>query len=199
MKKEVIKYQRKQSFSLVKLLGIDICKHHIIAFVGGGGKTTLIYELAKELKKYGCRVAVTTTTHMIPREVGVIDTFGVPTGELKISALPCNQFDQLCDCYDIILVEADGSKRKPMKAPASHEPVIPKKTNLVVGIEGAAAIGQPLKEVCHRFELAQNVLDVEENHQITLDDLVTLLYSEQGQMKKVSVDYRAVIGQADLL
>ena len=54
----------KPEFSLISMLKIRPEKHRLIAVVGAGGKTTLIYELARELKKAGYRAAVTTTTHM---------------------------------------------------------------------------------------------------------------------------------------
>ena len=43
---------------LCDLLGI---RPGITALIGGGGKTTLMYHLARELRQYGT-VAVTTTT-----------------------------------------------------------------------------------------------------------------------------------------
>ena len=55
----------------------------MIAFVGGGGKTTLIYELARELESVGKRVLVTTTTHMLrpKNEWELLHTVGVPCEE----------------------------------------------------------------------------------------------------------------------
>ena len=54
----------KEQESLMKALKIDINKKQVISFVGGGGKTSLIYELGKELSKLGKKVIITTTTHM---------------------------------------------------------------------------------------------------------------------------------------
>lgn len=50
--------------SLIQALNIDINKKMIISFVGGGGKTSSIYELGSELSKLGKKVIITTTTHM---------------------------------------------------------------------------------------------------------------------------------------
>ncbi|WP_315078497.1 selenium cofactor biosynthesis protein YqeC [uncultured Clostridium sp.] len=60
--------------SLVQALNIDINKKMIISFVGGGGKTSLIYELGSELSKLGKKVIITTTTHMHMPEENVVLT-----------------------------------------------------------------------------------------------------------------------------
>ncbi len=45
-----------------------------------------------------------------------------------------------------VLVEADGSRGRPLKAPAEHEPVIPASTDVVVAVVGLSVIGQALSE-----------------------------------------------------
>ena len=46
------------------LLKLDIEKYPVIAVVGGGGKTSLIYRLNEELQALGKKVIISTTTHM---------------------------------------------------------------------------------------------------------------------------------------
>jgi probable selenium-dependent hydroxylase accessory protein YqeC len=48
--------------------------------------------------------------------------------------------------FDRILVEADGSARKPLKAPAAHEPVIPSATDALLIVAGINGLGLPLSE-----------------------------------------------------
>jgi probable selenium-dependent hydroxylase accessory protein YqeC len=48
--------------------------------------------------------------------------------------------------FDRVLVEADGSRRRPLKAPAAHEPVIPSATDAVVVVAGMSGLGLPLSE-----------------------------------------------------
>lgn len=190
----------KKRITLLEAIQIDTEKHKIIAVVGAGGKTTLIYTLALELKKTGKKVVVTTTTHMIPKDCEGIITIGVPCKDSeKIKGLGEKEFDELKTTYDIILVEADGSHKLPMKVPESYEPVIPKDADLVIGILGAAAIGHPLYKVCQRYQLAEEILKVKKEHIVTAEDLVMLLKSKQGQKKNVTTDYRMVVGQGDLL
>ena len=60
--------------------------------------------------------------------------------------------------FEIILVEADGSRGKPLKAPAPHEPVLPSRTTCVVAVIGAEALGSPLTEQhVHRWRLVAEV------------------------------------------
>ena len=68
---------------------------------------------------------------------------------------------QTCDAWfdlaDNVIVEADGSRKRPFKAPASHEPVIPSRTTLMIACIGANALWQPIAESCHRPELVAAV------------------------------------------
>lgn len=193
----------KRYLRLQHLLQIDPVDVRVIAFVGGGGKTTLIYELARELEAVGKKVLVTTTTHMAkPKEEWEADhTVGVICEEQpgKIQGVSEEEYRKLKDRCDVLLVEADGSDRKPLKAPAEHEPVIPEDTDMVIGIAGASAIGRRIEEGCHRPKLVGKLLGKQMGEVITAEDLVKVLRSEQGQKKQVSQVYRMVIGQADLL
>jgi molybdenum cofactor cytidylyltransferase len=65
----------------------------------------------------------------------------------KYSGLSVAQVDALVEQAGpldlaLIAVEADGSRKLPLKAPAAHEPVIPNCTTLVVPIAGVDAIGR---------------------------------------------------------
>ncbi len=80
-------------------------------------------------------------------QAGVLDP---ETG--KLSA-PAESLDQLAQRFDYVLAEADGSKRLPLKAHASWEPVVPVGTANVVWIVGASGLGKPVSEAVHRPEL----------------------------------------------
>ena len=73
-----------------------------------------------------------------------------PTGKL---AAPRLAFDNLAALADYVLVEADGAKGLPLKAHASHEPVIPDCARQVVGVVGIDGVGKPILQTCHRPEL----------------------------------------------
>ena len=60
---------------------------HVISLVGGGGKTTLLYALARHYSAQGQRVLVSTTTHIqrpdanyAPDEAARMRRRGTPSG-----------------------------------------------------------------------------------------------------------------------
>ena len=80
-------------------------------------------------------------------QAGVLDP---ETGKLSSPAEP---LDELAQRFDYVLAEADGSKRLPLKAHATWEPVIPAGTANVVWVVGASGLGKPVDEIVHRPEL----------------------------------------------
>lgn len=133
----------------------------VTAIIGSGGKTTLMYRLAKELSSQGS-VIVTTSTHIFPPEhlpfatetgkVSGVLCVGTPCENGKVAA-PTQSFSQLENLADFVLVEADGSKRLPLKAHDVHEPVIPLNAGQVICVVGASGLNLPVGEVVHRPEI----------------------------------------------
>jgi probable selenium-dependent hydroxylase accessory protein YqeC len=100
---------------------------------------------------------------------------------------------------DWILVEADGSKRLPIKAPASHEPVILEPSQKIIAVAGLSALGKPLSQVCHRYVLASEILGISSDALVTPEMMARLITSEKGQYKNVLDPYRFTVflNQAD--
>ncbi len=189
-----------------EILELDLDKKHVIAFVGAGGKSTSMDILAKEFKAVGKRVLVTTTTVIFHHQHKDNDEFIL--GEFPLGYYPIENSitlfgrsmddgkirgiteDEVIDIYnmgifDIILIEADGARMKPIKAPAGHEPVVPSITTMTIGVIGLDAIGKPLDENhVHRLEILRSVLDVEVPHYIDVNDIVKLASSEDGLFKR---------------
>lgn len=153
----------------MNLLSVLPIPRGITAIIGGGGKTTLMMTLARELS-VNHRVIVTTTTRIYPpsecpvllspTKQDIQKAFQKHTlicaasffSEEKLSAPPF-LMSELLQQADYILVEADGSKGLPLKAHASHEPVIPEEAADIIYVIGADGFGKPISEVCHRPEL----------------------------------------------
>lgn len=170
----------------------------IIAYVGAGGKTSSVLEDAEKLHAMGKRVVVTTTTHMkcpemcpegtsqltqSPAEAerllqaGEVVWYGhrAADGRFKFTGPSGEEWSALCGMADVILTEADGSKRRPVKIPASHEPVIPEHTSRIIVVMGMSGLGRCISEVCHRIPLVLDLLNKTENDVLTEADYVLLL------------------------
>ncbi len=148
----------------------DIVRGDVIAFVGAGGKTSTMIALAHELADSGWRVLATTTTRVgldqlelmpaalpVERDRSEISTalsdfrfvflYDRIRGD-KVYGISSDAISYLLDTVDsdVLLIEADGARGLPLKAPKSHEPVIPDEVSLVVPIAGLSVLGQPLDE-----------------------------------------------------
>ena len=147
------------------LLGVE---KGVTALIGGGGKTTLMYTLAEELRRRGT-VIVTTSTHiqrpercplLLTGDAAAVTAALADGGVVCVAAesaggklaAPLLPFETLAALADFVMVEADGSKRLPLKAHAPHEPVIPPNARQTVCVVGADGFGRPIREVCHRPE-----------------------------------------------
>jgi probable selenium-dependent hydroxylase accessory protein YqeC len=149
----------------------------ITALIGGGGKTSTMYALAEELREKGS-VIVCTSTHILrPPQYPYLPRLAeqlnkgevVSTGTIDGSKLstPEQPFSELIRYADYVLVEADGSRQLPLKAHASHEPVIPSVTNTVLVVIGIDGFGMPIQEAAHRPELFAGICGA------SVDDIVT--------------------------
>lgn len=163
---------------LTDALGVQ--RGDVVSFVGAGGKTTALIRLGYELMRDGWRVLATTTTRIGEEQLELFPyaarwRINLLRGERELASLldqhrfifvyqdirggkaqglPEERVSRLIDEMnaDILLIEADGARKLPLKAPRPHEPVIPLDTTLVVGVAGLDAIGKPLQEVLYNPE-----------------------------------------------
>lgn len=142
----------------------------VVAVIGSGGKTTLLRELAGELAGVGESVVLATTTRILPfggiptltaGETGEIARVlaekrvacvASPAGKGKLAA-PAVALGQIAGIADHVLIEADGSKRLPLKAHAAWEPVVPPESVRTVLVVGASGFWRPVAEAVHRPEV----------------------------------------------
>ena len=192
-------------------------KKHTICLVGGGGKTTVMYELAAMWAACGRKVLVLTSTHILrpvdgsfaadvpavqnlwqQRRYAVIGTPELASG--KLTAPPQDLYEALQLQADVILCEADGSKHHPCKAPAAHEPVLLPDSDIVLAVAGMDALGHSLAQACQRPQLAAELLGCSAEKIIDAQMMATLLLSEQGARKNVGARaYYIVLNKCDLL
>lgn len=155
----------------------------ITSIIGSGGKTTLISMLTYELIKKG-KVIITTTTHIYPfaNIKNLIDPsieevkeeldknscvcIGSDSPDGKM-VTPNISFKELKEIADYILVEADGSKQKPIKAHNDNEPVIIDENDYTILLVGSDGLNKKVIDVVHRPDIFCEKLSC------GLDDIVT--------------------------
>lgn len=192
-------------------------KKHTICLVGGGGKTTVMYELAAAWAACGRRVLVLTSTHILRPVDGsfaadvpavqnlwqqwryaVIGTPEPVTG--KLTAPPQDLYEALHLQADVILCEADGSRHHPCKVPAENEPVLLPDSDIVLAVAGMDALDNSLAQACQRPQPAAALLGCNLNSVIDEQMLAVLLLSEQGARKNVGKrTFYIVLNKCDLL
>lgn len=194
--------------SVHEFIGIKDGGRQVLSFIGGGGKTSTIFRMAKELAGLDeagkhLRILVTTTTKMqIPDEgcvllspsvkkaVNSLETepyvvAGRPNPP-KMSGLEPRILSAIMEHADVVLIEADGARGLPLKAPAEHEPVLVPQTTKVVAVMGLDCLGEELGKVCHRPESVARILQTDWGHRITPQDAAVLLTSPEGQQKDLT-------------
>jgi probable selenium-dependent hydroxylase accessory protein YqeC len=191
---------------------LDIKFGEIISLVGGGGKTTLMFALARELASDGSCVVTTTTTKifeplpsqtpfllleadekkMIESLVQSIDKYRhitlarerLPSG--KLEGIRPDLLGRLARVNRVsyIIVEADGAAHKPLKAPGPTEPVIPSNTTLLIPIVGVDAVGCRLtEENVFRPQIVSELIGLPLGEVISAESIAFLITHHQGIIK----------------
>jgi molybdenum cofactor cytidylyltransferase len=201
-----------------------------LALVGAGGKTAALFAAGRQLsEKYSCPVLVSCSTHLSLEQAARADRhfviqsqdeilkqidasegvllFSGPAGQderiLGLDLPQLGQLAALADRLDLpLLVEADGSRRMPLKAPAAHEPAVPPFARQVAVFAGLSGLGSPLdEEHVHRPEHFAALSGHPLGSAVTIHALEGVLRSPQGGLKNVPAHARriAVLNQADAL
>jgi molybdenum cofactor cytidylyltransferase len=197
---------------------LDLTGGETVAFSGAGGKTSAMAALAQELKQ---PVVMTTTTHLggwqteiagqhhilsSPDGLRDIDFSAVNTTLLtgplrdtnRLTGLDPVTLDALFAlCRErgfSLLIEADGARQCPLKAPAEYEPVIPMWVDLVVVIAGLSGLGKPLDaQTVHRPEIFAQLADLEYEEVVRAEHLARVLVSPSGGLKGIPGDARRML------
>jgi len=164
--------KRSAPSGLAESLGLR--PREVVSLVGAGGKTTLMFRLARELVLSGRKVVTSTTTKILEPHPGETAFLYIHSDEEELKQFVSVHLAQyqhitiarerlesgklkgispslVSDLWrtqkiDSILIEADGAARRSIKAPREEEPVIPLSTTLVVAILGVDGVGKELNE-----------------------------------------------------
>ena len=204
---------------LTEALGIKA--REVISLVGAGGKTTLMFRLAKELFLSGRKVVTTTTTKILEPTSGETSSLFIDPNEEKIKDFVrqhLNQYHHITITrerlgsgklkgvspdlvnelwslqeIDAIIVEADGAAGRPVKAPREDEPVIPTGTTLVVAILGVDGIERELnKESVFQPERVSKMTGIPIGENLTDEAMAILMIHPEGIFKGTPSSSRVV-------
>lgn len=198
-----------------------------VALVGAGGKTSTLWRLADS---FDGKVVITTSTHISTDQVeradsniyieSILDLHHINWAELprvtsitgpvvdgnRLQGLTVNECEYLFECSRknefSVIVEADGARMLPLKAPAAHEPVIPAGIDVVIVVAGLSGLGQPLDErTVFRVEEFGRLSGIAFGQSITADGMAKVLYNPEGGLKDIpgSAQRVLLINQLDAL
>jgi probable selenium-dependent hydroxylase accessory protein YqeC len=176
--------------------------------IGGGGKTTLMYRLAAAWKKRGASVICATTTKIWPpmgeqcADLRVSELSGLladfrerpavmVTVARRIEGGKCHGYSadetfSLKSQANHLVVEADGSAGRPVKAHTSQEPVIAAGAACVVAVVGGWCVGAPLDaEHVHRPEIFSRLSGRTLGDAVSADDVGRVILHEEGWLRAV--------------
>ena len=185
----------------------------VISLVGAGGKTSLMFRLARELELAGEPVLTTTTTRihepaadqssrlivaedlpaMLEKARGILKNYPHVTaaaarlpdqGKLRGYEPEIINHIWKSRLFRWIIVEADGAAGRPLKVPADHEPVIPTCTSQVVGMIGLNGAGQRLSQQwVFRHNQFIQLSGLAEGSRITESAVVAVIEHKNGIFK----------------
>lgn len=196
-----------------------------VAFVGAGGKTSALFALARQFER---PVLVTTSTHFAADQLKLADRqlkvsslsdlrnlspenlpaiTVITSGETKedrVSGLDSESLAGLsafARAHSLpLLIEADGARRRALKAPAEHEPAIPPFVDAVIVVAGLSALGQLLNdEWVHRAERFVELSGTKIGDSISTDAIAKVLLHPEGGLKNIPAKGRRIVllNQAD--
>lgn len=197
---------------------LDLQRGDMVSLIGSGGKTTIMYQLGRELARQGGMVILATTTQIYPpakdesdllllqpahhskglspeliqKVTAVLEKEGkVTVGSSlqengKVRGVTPEWLQELRQALPsaFFLVEADGSRGKPLKGHLHHEPPLPPPTTYYLAVVGAMALGKPLEETwVHRPEVICQRFRKEPGERVTPELMIQVLVHPEGYFR----------------
>lgn len=182
---------------------LNIQKGDCISIVGAGGKTTLMFRMAKLLSDK--KVCVTTTTKILKPEPDTYDQlyYGDLNNEVfdsihngltvmggglnehnKLTSLSFDNLDKCCEHFDYVLIEADGSKERPLKGWNEFEPVIVSNTTKTICVLDISVITKVVDEnTVFRIPEFEKITSAADHDTILTKHLAELATHPKGLLK----------------
>lgn len=193
-----------------------------VAIMGAGGKHTLMAQLQQELSATGQGVLLTSSTQLHrpkgAREPHLIladsdrhwhdrvtqrlaDGHAVyllehDMGKGMLKGLSMQRLTALRQQHPrtLMVVKADGARKRSLKAPASHEPAVPPFSNVCVVIVGIDCLGRPLDEECvHRPEVVAQLAGLEVGESLSIEAVARVIGHERWYSSRLPHHARRVL------
>lgn len=184
---------------------LNLKRGSVISIVGAGGKTSLMFNLSEELRNNN-KVLLTTTTKIYnPNKIyydfmcigekncyiydhikqnGVYVYGKCINNDNKLIGFSKNFLVEKFKYFDYSLIEADGSKRKPIKGWKDGEPVICKNTTKTIGLLDISCINKIINDFnVHRVSYFLKITNGKLGEKISIPMISSLIAHPLGLFK----------------
>lgn len=181
----------------------ELLQYRDVWLIGAGGKTTLMFRLAAAWAARDETVLCTTTTRIRPPTAEQcpdlrVDSLATLVADLRHRPAPvvtvasriqngkclgfsCDETLSLKTEAHRLVVEADGSAGRPVKAHAPYEPVLATTASCVAAVVGSWCVGTPLDaEHVHRPERFAALSGRSLGSTVTAADVANVILHKEG-------------------
>lgn len=199
---------------------VSEAEHGCTAIMGGGGKTTLLHRLGKELSDY-YKVLITSLTKSVYHpEDGVIFVNSIPNDDLsryfkshnplhvmdsviapgKLAGISEMTLGSLCKQAEVCLFECDGARSLSLKAHTELDPEVPQFATHVIILVGADVVNTCLKEGrVHRPDLFKLIWNFHDDSVMGAEFVTEVVTTRKGYLSKIPHDIKRIyfVNKAD--
>jgi len=192
-----------------------------IALLGGGGKTSLMFQVGKEFANQNKKVLLTSITKAGPTKnlsmTLIAENGTIPLSQLfksqnplyllkdqirknKYNGISVTQLASFLPKADVTLFECDGSRNLPLKAHSDWDPVVPGFATHVIIVVGADVINTKLSDgKVHRPGLFKSIWGVQDDRIIDIPFITKIVTDQRGYISKIPPGLKKIyyINKAD--
>lgn len=194
---------------------LNIQGHQIVSLLGSGGKTSLMWYLARYYHKE--KILISTTTKIGYPAPETYDFFATDNftslknakSGITVAGALCHDgqklmmpkdssFRESFSYFDKVFLESDGSKQLPLKGWASFEPVILPETTVSIGLIPVSAVGKLVDEqTIHRLPLFLKCTNTKEGESISVQTIADVMTASNGLFAKTQGKSIVCLNQVD--